>query len=53
MARTNFQKHKLINILPIVDVGKTEYENMKDNGYNRIWDCGSSAWTYCPTIPQK
>jgi len=24
----------------------TEWEIMKDNGYDRIWDCGSKKWVY-------
>jgi len=39
--RLNFQKHKLKKILPLFNENKTEWENMKDNGYNRIWDCGN------------
>ena len=26
------------------DPNLTEWENMQLNGYNRIWDCGSSKW---------
>ncbi|MDX9695045.1 MAG: hypothetical protein RBT49_04570 [Bacteroidales bacterium] len=38
--RSKFMKHKLINILEEFDENKTEWENMKQNGYDRIWDCG-------------
>jgi len=39
--RINFQKHKLESILPIYNPDKTERENMSDNGYMRIYDCGN------------
>ena len=39
-SKLNFQKHKLKNILPHYDDSKTEYENMCDNDYYRIYDCG-------------
>lgn len=38
--RSYFMKHKMINILEKFDSNKTEWENAKDNGYDRIWDCG-------------
>lgn len=42
--RVSFQKHKLKDKLALFDPAKTEWENMKDNGYDRIWDCGSDKW---------
>jgi len=42
----NFQKHKLKTILPTFDPTLTEWENMKNNGYDRIWDCGNGKWKY-------
>jgi hypothetical protein len=39
--RANYQKHKLKKILPIFDESLTEWDNMKLNGYDRIWDCGN------------
>jgi len=24
----------------------TEHENMKNNGWARIWDCGTIKWVY-------
>lgn len=42
--RSSFQKHKLSNKLNKFDVNKTEYENMVDNGYDKIYDCGTMAY---------
>lgn len=42
--RMRYQKHKLDKILNNFDSAKTEWENMIDNGYDRIWDCGNSVW---------
>lgn len=44
--RIRFQKHKLSSILPIFDQDKSEWDNMQDNGYDRIWDCGNDVWIY-------
>ena len=41
LSRQKFMKHKLKSILPDFDGSKTEWENMRDNGYNRIYDCGN------------
>lgn len=38
--RVQFQKHKLKQILPSYDPSLTEAENMRCNGYRRIYDCG-------------
>lgn len=40
-SRHKFQKHKLESILEEFDSGLSEWENMKNNGYNRVWDCGN------------
>lgn len=45
-SRIKFQKHKLESLLPEFDMNKTEWENMKNNGYNRIWDCGNKVYIY-------
>jgi hypothetical protein len=39
--RFNFAKHLLPRKLKTFDVSKTEYQNMKDNGYLKIYDAGS------------
>jgi len=43
-SRNKFQKHKLKNVLNIFNSDKTEYQNMIDNGYMRIWDCGNLSF---------
>ena len=45
-----YQKKKLKKLLPVFDASKTEWENMKANGYDRIWDCGSDVYGW--TKPQ-
>lgn len=50
LSRTMFQKHKLSKMLNSFSASLTEYENMKNNGYSRIWDCGNTVWIYTPTI---
>lgn len=42
--RFNFAKHKLQNRLEIYDENKSEWDNMKTNGYDRIWDCGNAVY---------
>ena len=39
--RISFQKHKLKDKLEIFDENLTEYENMINNGYLRIFDAGN------------
>lgn len=39
--RFGFQKHLLKDKLETFDSNLTEWENMKANGYDRIWDCGN------------
>jgi hypothetical protein len=42
--RMSFQKHKLSKLLKVYDPNLSEWENMKNNGYDRIWDCGNSKY---------
>lgn len=49
--RTLFQKHLLKDKLPVFDNNKSELENMKTNGYIRIWDCGNAV--FLKTYEQK
>jgi len=44
--RFNFRKSVLSDRLEKFDSNKTEYENMIDNHYRRIWDCGNIKWVY-------
>lgn len=46
-SRIKYQKHKLKNTLPVFDKSKSEWENMKNNGYNRIFDCGNLVFVKC------
>jgi hypothetical protein len=43
--RSAFMKHKIIRDLN-GDANKTAHENMKDLGYYRIWDCGTSKFEW-------
>ena len=45
-SRIKYQKHKLKTILENFDNTKTEWENMIDNGFDRIWDCGNDIWKW-------
>jgi endogenous inhibitor of DNA gyrase (YacG/DUF329 family) len=44
--RSTFQKHKLSKLLDSFDPTKTEYQNMLDHGYDRIWDCGNKVFVW-------
>ena len=44
--RSSYQKHKLKVMLSNFDPELTEFENMKADGYDRIWDCGNAVWTW-------
>lgn len=55
-SRQKYQKHKIKDILPIFDEALTEWENMKNNGYDRFWDCGNLVFTFelkCAKIEKK
>ncbi len=45
-SRQHFQKHKLPNLLETFSITMTEWDNMVENGYDRIWDCGNGVWLY-------
>ena len=45
-SRVKFQKHKLNSVLETFDSEKTEFENMIDNRWDRIWDCGNAKYTW-------
>jgi hypothetical protein len=44
-SRHLFQKHKLKGILNKFDQDKSESENMMDNDYYRVWDCGNMVFS--------
>lgn len=46
MNRMQFQKHKLKNKLDGFDPTLSEWENMKNHGFDRIWDCGHGKWVF-------
>lgn len=39
--RMKYQKHKLLKLLENFDPNLTEWENMVNHKYDRIWDCGN------------
>ncbi len=45
-SRVKFQKHKLEKMLDSFDNNKSEVENMIDNNYSRIFDCGNIIYTW-------
>jgi hypothetical protein len=45
-TRNQWQKHLLYSKLPNFNKLLSEYENMKLNGYHRIWDCGQRVYEY-------
>ena len=44
--RVSWQKHKLKDKLDGFDPELSEWENMKNHGFDRIWDCGNSKWIW-------
>jgi len=44
--RYNFRKNILKDKLEKFDPNLSEWENMKNNGYDRIWDCGNLVFKY-------
>jgi hypothetical protein len=50
--RLHFQKHKLSKKLDVFDSTLSEVDNMKNNGYYRIWDCGNIVFVkkFTPNI---
>jgi hypothetical protein len=48
--RMQFQKHKQKNKLETFDPSLSEWDNMKINGFDRIWDCGHGKWIWTKSI---
>jgi hypothetical protein len=45
-SRLKYQKHKLKNKLINFDESLSEWENMRNNDYDRIWDCGNKVFLW-------
>lgn len=45
-SRIQNQKHKLEKKLESFDPTLTAWDNLINNGYDRVWDCGSTKWVY-------
>ena len=45
-SRVSYQKHKLPKILDHFDPNLTEIQNMFNNGYRVIFDCGNGVWEF-------
>jgi very-short-patch-repair endonuclease len=43
---SEYQKDTLSEKLEIFEPSMSEWENMKMNGYDRLWDCGNSLWAW-------
>lgn len=43
--RYAFAKHTLASKLGVFDPQLTEYQNMRANGYDRVWDCGNFKYS--------
>ncbi len=42
--RFKYRKQELPNLLENFNPNLTEYQNMLNNSYDRIWDCGNDKW---------
>lgn len=45
-SRIKYQKHKLEKILPVFDNNLSEWENMKNNKFDRYWDSGNGVYVW-------
>lgn len=52
VSRYQYRKHMLPAKIKHFDKEKTEEENMRANGYYRVYDCGNSVWVYNNTKGQ-
>lgn len=46
LHRSNFQKHMLKDKLKTFDPNLTEVQNMENNGYLRVFDCGNKVYLW-------
>ena len=44
IVKLKLQKHKLKNILEVFDDSKSETQNLEDNGFLKIYDCGNLVY---------
>ena len=44
--RYNFSKAKMGKLLENFDPSLTEWENMRNHGFDRIWDCGNDVFVW-------
>lgn len=52
LSRNKFQKHKLTD-MPSYNKQLTEWDIMKLEGYDRIWDCGNDVFLWVNNHPQS
>jgi hypothetical protein len=45
-SRQKYQKHKLKDLLDDYNEELSEYDNMLNNGFDRIWDCGNAKYAW-------
>ena len=45
-SRIKYQKHKLSNVLSNFDPSLSEWDNMKNNGFDRYWNSGNSVYVW-------
>ena len=45
-SRVKYQKHKLKNVLKIFNPELSEVDNMHNNGFYRVFDCGNIVYTW-------
>lgn len=50
--RYGYRKTRLAKLFPDYDASKTEWENMKEHGYDKIWDCGTLKYVWTPASMQ-
>jgi len=50
LHRFNFRKDRLPLLLEKFDPLQTEWANMKNNGYDRIWDCGNMVFKWAQLV---
>ena len=49
-SRVKYQKHKLEKLLPIFDKNVSEWENMKNNGFDRYWNSGNAVYMWVKPV---